>query len=280
MKRLIQILTVFCFFACLIGTAFADVLYVPDDDFLRSHPSDYEGRSYIVNASSGFTGVYQDPEQQEPIAYAENDSVFFVSYIYLNGSAAWGLVDWTDLPDGNAQPGYGKTGWILLSDCYRRYDSQSFLEEYGSQMKTDSAAVQSFQESLGAGQELQFYAFPGSDRITSTLPVDESSIEEIRDYLVPDQVFTDENELVWCHIGYFWGRRDWLCLSDPTNKELPVVSRGSIPVRYPAETPSMEPASPSTGQNTGMMALAGVLVAVLAVLSGVLIHFLGRKKSV
>ena len=104
MRRLIQIIVAFCFLACLIGTAFADVLYVPDDDFLRSHPSDYEGRSYIVNAASGYTGIYQDPEQQEPIAYAENDSAFFVSYIYLNGSASWGLVDWTDLPDGKEDP--------------------------------------------------------------------------------------------------------------------------------------------------------------------------------
>ena len=278
MRRLIPFILTFCILLCLAGTAFADVIYSPQDEFLSSHPCDYEGRTYVVNAPSGYTGIYPDPDHRDPVAFTENDLHYYVYYIYTDGNASWGLVDWMHGPDGNAQPGVEENGWILLADCYRRYDSEAFLEEYGNQMKTDSEAVKTFRDSLSEGQELQFYAFPGSDRITSTLPVDENSLDEIRNNLTINRVFIDENGLVWCHVGYFWGRRDWLCLSDPTSTELPVISRGSIPDRFPPVEPEAQPASPSTGANIRTMTLTGILVVLLAVGSGLLIHFLGRKK--
>ena len=121
------------------------------------------------------------------------------------------------------------------------------------------------------------------DRIFGSPKSREDVLNEIKNTFQPDEMFQVENGLCWGHIGYFWGRRDWLCLSDPTNENLPDMQRAALPTIYPAkkseQTPEEASPSPKTGEQTRNLTIAGILVAAVAAFSGVLITRFKKKSA-
>ena len=280
MKRLLSLILCVVLCAALAAPVFADLLWVPENDFLQSHETEFVNRAYVVNSPAGSAWVYEDPESGKAIAQALNGTIFVVTNSY---QGQWGIVVFT-LSDGIAANGYDQTGWIKLEDCYLRYDSDSFYSEYGGQFQSYPEAVEAFGEALEVNQTLQFYSYPGSGEITSWLPIQsEDLLNEIKNTFRPDEMFLDENGLYWGSIGYFQGRRDWLCFSDPTNENLPDMQRATLPTIYPAKksdlTPEEASPSPKTGEQTRNLTIAGVLVAAVAAVSGVLIARLKKKTA-
>ena len=306
MKRLLSLLVCIVLCVVLAAPVFADVLWVPENDFLHSHESEceyvdrgfsvknyglsaqellerqYANCGYVVNSPKGYTWVYEDPESGKALAQALNGTVFAVAWTY---QGQWGVVEF-HLSDDVAISGYGhdQTGWIKLEDCYAYYNADTFRNEHFKQLKYDQEAVEAFIESLEMDQALQFYSYPGSGEITSQLSVrSEDALNEIKNTFDPDMMFQDENGLWWGHVGKYFGvRRDWLCLSDPTNANLPDMHRAA-PTIYPAKKSDLSPEeaspSPKTGEQTRNLTIAGVLVAAVAAVSGVLIARLKKKTA-
>ncbi|MBE6954362.1 MAG: hypothetical protein E7449_00435 [Ruminococcaceae bacterium] len=249
---LVLVLCIFFSFA-----AQADVIWEPEDSFYRSHSKEcsYYARSRIVNSPEGGLAVYVSPKSSSVVGTVENGTALHVQFTYDN--EAWGYVE---TPEGD--------GWMPLADTVLKYDHVSFTEEYSEAFFEDEAVVKAMLESLTDEDLIYDYAYPGSGPTKSYIPAEYVLSDE---WFSLQSLFEDEEGRIWGHVGYFMGRRGWICVSDPTNSELPDAGRQQLEL-YPVKVIDV----PNT-MDTGT--LAAVLVGGVAVLSGGLLAVLRGKKT-
>ena len=253
--RLFSVALVLCILFSF--TAQADVIWEPEDSFYRNHAEEctYYARSRIVNSPEGGVQVFVSPTSSRVIATVENGTVLHVQFTYDNET--WGYVQ---VSEGD--------GWMPLADTILKYDNASFMEAFSDSFYEDADAVEQMLSGLTEEDMIYDYAYPGSGPTKSFIPAEHVLSA---DYFNLQSLFTDENGLVWGHVGYFMGRRGWICVSDPTNAELPNMNRQEVEL-YPAQVVDV-PKTMDTGT------LATVLVGGVAVLSGGLLAVLRRKKT-
>ena len=253
--RYLALVLVLCMFFSFAVQA--DVIWEPEDSFYRSHSEEceYYARSRIVNSPEGGLPVYASPKSSSVVGTVENGTALHVQFTYDNES--WGYVE---IPEGD--------GWMKLDETVLKYDNASFTEEYSSEFYEDEAVVKAMLEGLSDEDLIYDYAYPGSGPTQSYIPAEYVLNDE---YFSLQSLFEDENGRVWGHVGYFMGRRGWICVSDPTNSELPDAGRQQLDL-HPTKVIDV----PNT-MDTGT--LAAVLVGGAAVISGGLLAVLRRKKT-
>lgn len=283
MRRIFALLVTAVALCVLTVPAFADVIWTPEDDFFEQHDDacTYVGRSYYANAQAGSVAVCKEPGGKE-LASAANGAEFYVSFTYDLDGDAWGVVEY-DVNDGTDKwLGWktGKksgTGWVKMDDLLVIYDQQSFEEEHSAAFK---AYAGGFDAVLASDdQRVIVWTYPGSGEMTADF---EKLNHDYADAMSVDRQWTDEDGLVWGHVGYYMGARGWVCLSDPSNQDLPVTKQ--TVVLYPAAQnvadvrTAEEDAVPA---QTGDAENAGLIVGVAAVcgITGLLLVMMRRKNT-
>ena len=230
-------------------TAFADVIYMPNDNFYNSHMNDceYTNRGYTCYGPEGEVTVYKSPESSKVIHTLPNSEQICILYIYTDKeNIQWGY--WEDFRNNLA-------GWIPMNYLVLIYDSISFREDFGSEFKKQEGQI----GTNFAGKEIRFWSYPGSD--------DFIAVTLGEDY-TPEywETYTDSTGLVWAYIGYYMGIRDrWICLEDPT-ADFDTLYPGEAPI-IPTEEPVVGPPLVTVPKKTlkdEIFIGAAVLVVVIA----------------
>ncbi len=253
------------------AAAYADVIWEPmKDSFYAIAYEDCEpmGRSFIANSSEGYVTVYKQPGSGSVVDRFENGNVFYVSFTYQDTiSNTWGVVQYTVNEDHRAVISYSdnaRTGWIKMHELIVEYDNLSFTEDHSAEFKEYAGQFDSYDAD---GKTILFWSYPGSGVISSKL-----SSDEIDERFSISHTYTDENGLLWGYVGYFMGRRDWFCISDPSNEDLPVVTIEYSNL-HPASNPGNSPDQFFT------LILMIILVILVVAATAILIRLFWRKND-
>ena len=228
MKRLIILVLAVILLLGLSATAYADVLWIPDNLFLNQHMEDCQrsDRSYRALTE---VKVYQSPEDDKVLWMAPAGYHCFIYYTYedANGNL-WGLTE-------NRSVDF-QAGWVPLAYMELVYDYISFEEDYGHLFEYVDEPI--YLDEAYAGQEIYYWDYPGSDSWYS--------YQAEADYMPSFNCFyTDDQGLRWGYVNYHMGLRNvWFCISNPTAELTNLVPEGVPEVRVtePGET---EPTLPT-----------------------------------
>lgn len=269
MKKYLRLLL--CVILCALSlalpltTAFADLIYEPEDDFYNRHRDEctYEGRTYEILAPDGKAKLYQSPASKDVLAVAENGGQVFVNYVYTpEKGARWGTVIVKN------ENGYWVDAWIPMDYLWLTYDSQAFFADYSAEIYEEEA----FLDIASIDASVVFYSFPGS-----TVIAREIEKEWLPESFSLTQLFRDDAG-TWGYLPYLYGKVDgWVCLNNPSATPEELYPNG-IPVRdtrlKQTVTEIIEPA-----QNGNLMAIAAVLVSGVVVSSAALLFLLKKRKA-
>ena len=268
MKRLLQL--ILCMIVCVLlaGTICADSISVPEDDFFKTHKNEFTDNNgdFVVNTREGGARVYAEPMSSEVIATLENGAIR-TEVVYLDSWIS------TICQEGDGW----KRGWVRISDGFFPYSMREFDRDYKEEYFKDDELWSEYLAHVEEGTQWMLYEYPGSglvwDYTDARYEVPDSD-GDYRTFLVePDSsyraFYRDIHEDLWVKVS-----GGWVFLPDPTNTELQGFMNPD-PGRYPAKPIE---AYPDGNPKTKRMILAGVLVAAVAAVSGVLIHSLGKKK--
>lgn len=247
-------------FTILTIPASADIIWEPGDSFYKKHQDEctYVGRQYELAGYGGAVTVWRAPNGMvlETVPNGEQGTVQF----RWNGSgAAWGYIS-------GYSGDWDHGGWVPMDDLSLVYDSQQFMEDHEVESTPFDPVPVEFHSAV-------LYRYPGgpAGRV----------MEEDAGYMSFSEVFTsiytDESGLRWGYVGYYMGRQNsWVCLDDPMNETL---DTNVVPVSpSAAQLRGSATVTPGAGQQLQLI-LAGVLVAVVVVVTGVVIHKLQPKKK-
>lgn len=258
-KRLVALLLL-ALFACLPSAARADVIWEPDNDFYwkNQEQCQYLGRQYLPAVAGGLY-LWDEPEGREGNCHLEEDQAVTVYFLYELNGRQWGLVE----PD-NAHNGWVPMDWMRL-----KYDSQAFREEHAGQISDQSRTL--YLEDLDGA--LLFWTYPGSGEIVYALSTQEMDGEELE----VSGIYTDGDGREWGNCAYYYGIRDvWICLSDPSQEDLPVTPTPEPDLLQPDELEgSIASSSLLQRYLLPICLVGGVVLVTLAVMLAV---FLPRRK--
>lgn len=270
-----------CLCAVCPVTAWADLIWTPQDSFYEEHDRDcdYVGRRYYANGDKGYVTVMQRPGEGAILDFIPNGEIFYVSMSYdKGGSGTWGVVQYK--MDSNNKPvaDYSweegaTTGWIDMDSLVVVYDGKSFAEEHAAEIrKTDDASM--LKVTMPDTGRIYLWSYPGSEAPYDQLNSLENQIEF-------DQTYEDPDGNLWGHTGYYYGRRDfWVNLSDPGDEHA-----GAKPYEKPVLTPAMDPADleklPKTGGPDRLLAGAvfGLIVLVVALTGGIIYKMSVKRRE-
>ncbi|HOQ75785.1 MAG TPA: hypothetical protein PK369_04340 [Thermoclostridium sp.] len=274
-KRLVSRLAVFLSALLLCGmaaaiAASADAIWSPQDDFYENHfgDCDYEDRYYLANGPKGYITIYQRPGSSRIVDQFENGNEFYVSFTYTRGNGEkWGVVQFRRDQDKAVatwmHDEFTKTGWIPMEDLLAVYDHYAFVEDHRDEFKD---YLGGFYARDYEGK-INFWTYPGSGVVRSSVSMKDREGGE----LSFSYIYTDEDGREWGYVGYFYANEGWVCLSDPTNPDLPANE-----VVYEGLIPAAKPQKPAVSSD---MTLVIVLVAAVMVLTAVIIVLIFRKKA-
>jgi hypothetical protein len=235
----------------------ADLIWTPNDDFFEKHYEECEqlGRSYMANGEDGYVELKKDPLSKETVENVKNGEEFFVSFTYTDKKGkVWGVVEYDD-----------STGWILMEELSVIYDNISFMEEHKEKIKDYQGEF----DDIDLGEEpVQFYQYPGSGTSISAIEIKEEKPEF-------SYTYEDSEGRLWGYIAYHFAHRGWVCLSDPTNTNIPSSKEQPDVTIIPPATELPDPASSSFSTE---VILIVVLVMVVVLGTAVSIRVFWKKK--
>lgn len=232
--------------------AFADVIWIPEDEFFRSHECDRVDRPYETAGLDGKVTVFSEPGGRE-VSALKNGKQVTIQYTWEGNGASWGYLSYWDGEQTIE-------GWIPMDDMTQVYDSQSFFSDYAEEIQETDPVPVDFHEAV-------LYSYPNGPVV--------STLKEDRDYQSFDelftQIYTDKEGLRWSYVGYYMGRQSsWICLDDPMNEEL---DTGIVPA---APSAAQLRGSETAAAGPPLLLIAGVLVAAVVVVTAILL--VRRKK--
>lgn len=263
-QKLLALLTAVLLLSAVVPSAFADMIWEPENSFYNSHREEctYHDRSYLANGGDGYVTVRTAPGTYSEAANVANGTRFFIQFLWTDKDGAdWGV----GYPAGE----FDKMGWVPLADMARIYDYRDFEEDHAAE----------FQVYDGSGDEVGealVFTYPGGT-VSSTLT-------ESKEYMPFSESFrylyTDENGLRWTFIGYYMGHRDgWVCVDDPMNETLGAAEDQTVSqVRGGGETLVSPAASIPTARSFPLWTVP-VALAIAAVVVTAVIKRVRRKRD-
>lgn len=226
MKRLVTVLLALVLVLTMAPAVRADLIYIPQSDFLDAHWQECEEIRRVYIARTDVT-AYENPENGLEEGVLPQGEPVELFYVWTDAQGMeWGYMEYY-------KENVSVFGWIPMCFMALRYDYISFEEDYGDQFhKLD---VYQYLDESCLGQEIWFWAYPGSDRGYSI------QLAEDEEYLPDYNLFyNDEQGRKWIYIGYYMGFRNyWICASDPTADFATLYPEGSPEVEITEPLPPL-----------------------------------------
>ena len=265
MKKVLRVWMTAVLLLALSGTAFADVLWSPNNSFFEKHHEEctYHGQKYFANGQDGFVTLWSEPDGGLVVDQFTNGFEMQVYWLYED----WGCATvWGD--EGTVE------GWVAMEELGKVYDYLTFEADYADRIAPYGGEFAAY---AGDDPEVIFYEYPGSPVIKRRmeLAMHNGSVltnltgsKDSNSYI--SSVFVDENGLTWGYVGYMYGQlRGWFCLDDPDGT--------NFPLRDVVQDELIAPQDPVLPAKTYIpYALVGAAVLVTA---GLLVIFFRKKKK-
>lgn len=257
-KKLIAAALVFIICLGLCPAVFADVAYMPMDDFYAEHAGEcqYENRYYYTNGPEGFVLGYSSPTGSAKISFP-NGLEYYVSYTWSDGERLWGCIEYDPETLEIVWWKDGESAWVDMDAMVSRYDSEAFIADHADE-------IQEAERSLDIGREESAftYLYPGSGILTEGMA--NYSGDELLTVSF-SKVYTDAEGREWGYCGYHYGARElWVCLSDPYT-QLPAGAEYTQRELIPAAGEELLEDSLSEAQGLGTYsALIAVAIVIMA----------------
>jgi len=269
----------------------ADVVWEPEDDFYNKHSNDctYLSRSFYTNGDDGFLSVKREPGVKREVAEFENGEIIGVAYTYDYNGKVWGLTEFRDPKTLN-----WKTGWVPMDQLLAVYDYISFSEDHSDEFFTFDNS-----DNVPEAGDIVFWKWPGSGEVYTVFE-EAWQDSESYEYTLGGvfRAYKDSEDRVWGFIGYSYGARDvWVCLSDPSNREIPAFNPAPEPVLKKAGDRSSDNSNNRDQDETDIdvgqtgntassliiisknLMLISILVSAAALVTVVLILLLRKRKK-
>lgn len=264
MKRLLTCALALLMLLALSAPAFADVMWEPNNNsFYDRHREQcqYENRNYYANGREGFVTLLDSPNGSMVRAQFENGEKLHIYFIY---DGSYGLAAyWID--------GKETSGWVPMSDLELVYDFISFEEEYADRIRAYNGEFADYE---GTPEVVNFYAYPGAERINEAWKTDgqwhvlENLTGTADNPSYISSIFVDEDGRTWGYVAYMYGHlNSWFCLDEPDGTDFPVRA-----VAAPGLTPAQTPVLPARSYVPYIL-----VAAVVGVTGGILAFFYGKK---
>lgn len=257
----------FLIFALMLSIcAYADVAYMPRDDFYNAHMDEcsYENSYYICNSPEGSLAAYSSPTGSVKLSLP-NGLEFYVSYTWEGEGITWGCIEYNPETMEPALWQDSESAWVDMSLMTARYGSESFMNDH-----SDEIVQKSFSFTAEAGEKVLFYRYPGSGIVEQEFGYDDGSFTF--DF---SSSYTDALGREWGYIGYHMGIRNvWVCVDEPS-EPLPPGAEFKEPEIYPAASPEVmaETLSKAQGLPDAVIILASaVLIIVIAICAYIIIR--------
>jgi len=202
------------------------------------------GKRFYINSPSGSYTLKEAPGSEKDLSlFSEyypatpyiNGAIIDIGSIYLHGGKYWGI------PPTSHK--YSYPGWIPMDYLLMLYEREDFEAEHYDSFYAYTGSLNAVREA----KEIVLWQWPGSDR--------EKRIVDGKDFTIIDSdyflAYKDASGREWGYINVsyaYWGntsfgymiprggmsswsnnRKEWICLSDPTNSKIPSF--------YPAPEP-------------------------------------------
>lgn len=230
MKKLVAVMLTLILMLSLSTTAFADVIWIPEDLFLNQHMADCERTDRSYRALSEVK-IYEDPESPKVLWTMPEGETCWVYYTYEDASGnLWGCTE--------NQEDY-EAGWIPLAYTELVYDHISFAEDYGHEFLALDKVGQ-FPEEY-RDDVVMFWEYPGSES-GYEFDMGQWAGDYFPEY---EMVYEDAEGRRWGYVGYYMSNRHfWFCIDDPTADFATLFPDGAPEVEV-TESGETEPTLPT-----------------------------------
>jgi len=250
----------------LSGFAIADVIWEPEDNFYRAHMEDctYVNRDYYANGESGYLELFTQPGGKS-LGFSENGKLFHVQFSYTLGNEVWGVVEYGS--EGNRlvprSDGDYESAWINLKDTKLKYDAVSFEEDHQAELTSYTGDYSELKDI----QNIVIWTFPNSGEISG-------SFDQIDENFIIDSQYKDINGTLWGHVSYYYASKNfWICISKPTDTNIPAKDLPVIAFNSPS--PDADPQPTGNDMTTAII----ICVAAAILISAVQIYLSNKKKK-
>jgi len=219
MKRFTVIL-VLCILILMPLTAYADIIYEPDNDFYKQYKTQIKdlGRSFAANGEDGSLSVKKEPGAKDDISKLDNGAVTYIRYSCLYNGEFWGFTE-------------EYSGWVKLDQMLVLYDYITFDEEHHDEYYNYSGIYKEIIETRSA----IVWPWPGADNYIKRFDNLDAG------HYSASYAYMDGDGREWGFVTYIYGYRNvWLCLSEPTNDSIPAFNPAPEPVPWVSKTAYVE----------------------------------------
>ena len=254
-------------------TAQADVLIEPDNEFWRKNTNKMKNaiHNYYSNGEAGYITFTAAPGSAREVFSIQNGVYIYITHIYDDNGTLWGI---TERNIGNENRSVWRTGWVKMNELYIIYDSHIFHNEHANDFISRDFNVQDYY----TDGDLILWTWPGSGKISLTLKSSDIDSGDVPIDITGDVIYTDPNGHEWGYVSYLYGSRNiWICLSDPSNNEIPAFNRAPEPNLIAAIEPPIAGSGITGWISTPVIVI--ILVSSVVVLSLVLIYLMRNKKA-
>jgi hypothetical protein len=268
-------------FSMITITARSDVIYEPENDFYLSKKSECVrlNRGFYANGHNGVISLKTEPGGSKEITLLKNGEIIYISHTYNKNGEIWGLTG--IYPWKNQTRTY--YGWVRMDQLLLAYDFISFEEEYGHEFYDFDGSP----DALIEAEKIVFWTWPGAGVFTRVLgpPQKErifdtyfdSGSEQIKREILP-HAYMDSEGREWVFISDYmkYDSNVWVCLSNPSNTDIPVFNAEPEPTLWKSDVvyPAPEPQA-----GLPLLTFIIILVAALVVITAVLIRVFWKKNA-
>jgi len=249
---------------------------LPRNTFLERNSCEQMNRHFYVNSKDGFIRPRTEPGEsgiESNSAEHENGTILFISHTYDRDGDLWGMIDYSPF----SMITYV---WVAMDQLALVYDYISFADDHKDELYSFRGNMK---EVLNA-EKIVLWTWPGSgvyakDFFKSKRYIESHMVARVRSFAQSHsywhflQAYSDSQGREWVFIEYGDFGNAWLCVSDPSN--------GDIPAFNPAPTPKLrQPGGASFVEIAGVPVptIAIILVVAVVAVTGVLIRVFWKKK--
>jgi len=203
----------------------ADLVWEPENDFYNRNKSKCVSlsRGFYANGEDGYISMKREPGARREVAKLENGEILHILFTYDHNGEVWGLSEFISPKTYDWISGWGQMDQLLLV-----YDYISFDEDYSGEFFD----YENDADKVAKTGDIVVWTWPGSGKIELVFE-EEWQNPETYEFILGGsfRAYKDSEDRVWGYIGYAYGARNvWVCLSDPSNREIPAFNPAPEPV--------------------------------------------------